>query len=281
MKADFSTANPTSAYDTANFGKVRPGTDGMPAWSHLSSPTPPSRKHHTPQGLTLRQVQVEIVNKDVIANPITGEGPEAAGKKALAAAAQLEKDGGTYASRAFANFGKWRSGQATDETRRFDLQQACCTCLWWRGGKRRRLSDACFLSSLYFCSRCSFPRLGCCICPYSHVSCSDLNGFCPSLDDRVRSCVLFPPVRFSVPLYCSIGDFSLCLFRSAFCSLRIRACTGFSLCSASRCSTCATMLPARPARHLVLRPSLYLSSRLTTPSHYFRPPLQLSLFITL
>merc|ERR1719440_862058 len=48
LKADFSTANPTSAYDTQNFGKV------------------------------------EIFNKDVLKNPITGEGPEIAGKKTIA-----------------------------------------------------------------------------------------------------------------------------------------------------------------------------------------------------
>ena len=81
--------------------------------------------------------QVEIINKDVIANPITGEGPEAAGKKTLAAAEKLEQDGGTYASRAFANFAKWRSGEATDETRRFDVQQASVVqapMAWCNGG---------------------------------------------------------------------------------------------------------------------------------------------------
>lgn len=83
LKADFSTANPTSAYDTSNFGKV------------------------------------SIFNKDVLKNPITGEGPEIAGKKTLEAAAAAD----TYASRSLSNFARWRRGEATDDTRRFDLQQ--------------------------------------------------------------------------------------------------------------------------------------------------------------
>ena len=66
VKADFSTANPTSAYDTAAFGSV------------------------------------EIINKDVLKNPITNAGPEAAAKKKLA-----EKKT-TYATQAFDNFAKWR-----------------------------------------------------------------------------------------------------------------------------------------------------------------------------
>merc|ERR1711966_421548 len=74
LKADFSTANPTSAYDTGNFGKA------------------------------------EIINKDVIANPITGEGPEAAAKKTLKQAAGAD----TYASRSLANFARWRRGEEVD-----------------------------------------------------------------------------------------------------------------------------------------------------------------------
>merc|ERR1712205_144734 len=82
----FSTANPTSAYDTANFGKV------------------------------------EIFNKDVLKNPITGEGPEIAGKKTIAAA-EKRADTPSYASQSLANFARWRRGEATDDTRRFDLQK--------------------------------------------------------------------------------------------------------------------------------------------------------------
>jgi hypothetical protein len=40
-------------------------------------------------------LQVSIFNKDVLKNPITGEGPEIAGKKTLEAAAAAD----TYASR--------------------------------------------------------------------------------------------------------------------------------------------------------------------------------------
>ena len=86
LKADFSTANPTSAYDTANFGKV------------------------------------EIFNKDVLKNPITGEGPEIAGKKTIAAA-EKRADTPSYASQSLANFARWRRGEKTDDTRRFDLQK--------------------------------------------------------------------------------------------------------------------------------------------------------------
>merc|ERR1712216_874815 len=86
LKADFSTANPTSAYDTQNFGKV------------------------------------EIFNKDVLKNPITGEGPEVAAKKTLAAAAQGIEEG-SYASRSLSNFARWRKGEETNEVRRFDLQR--------------------------------------------------------------------------------------------------------------------------------------------------------------
>ena len=86
LKADFSTANPTSAYDTQNFGKA------------------------------------EIFNKDIIANPITNEGPEVAAKKTLAAAASGVEEM-SYASRSLGNFAKWRRGEQTNEVRRFDLQR--------------------------------------------------------------------------------------------------------------------------------------------------------------
>merc|ERR1719454_903384 len=56
LKADFSTANPTSAYDTAGFGKA------------------------------------SIINKDIIANPKTREGPEAAALKTLKAASLFQSD---------------------------------------------------------------------------------------------------------------------------------------------------------------------------------------------
>merc|ERR1712205_121547 len=83
LKADFSTANPTSAYDTTAFGKA------------------------------------SIINKDIIANPKTKEGPEAAAIKTMKA----EEGRESYAARSLANFGRWRSGQELDETRRFDSQQ--------------------------------------------------------------------------------------------------------------------------------------------------------------
>ena len=63
--------------------------------------------------------QAEIINKDIIANPITNEGPEAAAKKTLAKAAGAD----TYASRSLANFARWRRGEAVDDTRRFDMQR--------------------------------------------------------------------------------------------------------------------------------------------------------------
>mmetsp|Transcript_18280 Transcript_18280/g.26788 ORF Transcript_18280/g.26788 Transcript_18280/m.26788 type:complete len:139 (-) Transcript_18280:238-654(-) len=80
--ADFSTANPTSAYDYNAFGKV------------------------------------EIYNKDILANPITGKGPEDAAKATL----RRSKGDDSYAARSLANFGRWRSGEVTDEKRRFDTQ---------------------------------------------------------------------------------------------------------------------------------------------------------------
>jgi len=46
-------------------------------------------------------IQAEIINKDIIANPITNEGPEAAAKKTLAAAAQNQDP--SYASQVLAN----------------------------------------------------------------------------------------------------------------------------------------------------------------------------------
>ena len=72
-------------------------------------------------GLTISLIvfQAEIINKDVIANPITGEGPEAAAKKTLKQAENAD----TYASRSLANFARWRRGEETDETRRFDMQK--------------------------------------------------------------------------------------------------------------------------------------------------------------
>jgi hypothetical protein len=54
--------------------------------------------------------QVEIINKDILANPITKKGPEAAANKTLAAAAARGGYSDSYAARSLANFGKWRSG---------------------------------------------------------------------------------------------------------------------------------------------------------------------------
>jgi len=80
--ADFSTANPTSAYDTVGFGKA------------------------------------EIYNKDILVNPITGKGPEDAAKATL----RRSKGDDSYAARSLANFGRWRAGEQTDDKRRFDTQ---------------------------------------------------------------------------------------------------------------------------------------------------------------
>merc|ERR1712216_427547 len=56
------------------------------------------------------------------ANPTTGEGPEVAAKKTLAAAAAGVEEG-SYASRSLSNFARWRKGEETNEVRRFDLQR--------------------------------------------------------------------------------------------------------------------------------------------------------------
>lgn len=64
-------------------------------------------------------LQAEIINKDIIANPITNEGPEAAAKKTLKKAEGRDY----YGAQSLANFGRWRRGEEVDETRRFDLQR--------------------------------------------------------------------------------------------------------------------------------------------------------------
>ena len=68
---DFSTANPTSAYDTANFGKV------------------------------------STVNKDLIDNPLNNKSVEDVAAE-VQAKSQSQK---TYAMRTFSNFQKWRKGE--------------------------------------------------------------------------------------------------------------------------------------------------------------------------
>lgn len=131
LKADFSTANPTSAYDTGNFGKVcrdaphteryAPFVGSRKRCQGVHSRTADSSRCEG-RGLTQQPnmiCQAEIINKDVIANPITGQGPEAAAKKTLKQAAGAD----TYGARSLANFARWRRGEEVDETRRFDMQR--------------------------------------------------------------------------------------------------------------------------------------------------------------